>query len=234
MLLTRLLVKDLQLTLTPEQRRSLWLNDGSPWSRNRIISARPGTGKTSTLAEYCLSLVQDWHAHRKRWQGMAVISYTNVARAEIERKIVERGRTSELLAIPHFVGTIDAFVNQCIFLPFGSQLMQCPRRPILVGPPSGIWRADDQAGKTCKDANWASANLFDCYSLDLAGEVVRLDNQPRMIRGKAVTPTAVTPNYGPRVRAMKAHLWELGYATQADANYFALQVLIDSPATAKA
>ncbi|MCA1606556.1 MAG: hypothetical protein LC775_14060, partial [Acidobacteria bacterium] len=69
--------------------------------------------------------------------GMAVLSYTNVAKDELEAKICQRSVASGLLSTPHFVGTIDSFINQYVFLPFGSRRMgYTGGRPRLVGEPT--------------------------------------------------------------------------------------------------
>lgn len=122
------------MPLIDEQLAALWDADGSPLRQPTLVSARPGTGKTTTVTEYCISLVETWRNHYAPWQGMAILSYTNVAKHELERKIRERGTANALLSAPHFVGTLDAFLNRNIFLPFGAEQMgYAGGRPKLVG-----------------------------------------------------------------------------------------------------
>lgn len=79
------------------------------------INAAPGSGKTSILAAKLYLLARRWtHARR----GVCVISHTNVAREEIQRRLMMTPEGSRLLAYPHFVGTIHGFVNQFLALPW--------------------------------------------------------------------------------------------------------------------
>jgi DNA helicase-2/ATP-dependent DNA helicase PcrA len=221
------------LPLTAEQRDALWEVDGSPWLGHRLVSARPGTGKTSTLTEYCIGLLDKWPLLHAPWQGLAVISYTNVAKVELERKIGTLGRASEFLSTPHFVGTIDAFTNQFIFLPFGDRHMHgWIGRPRLVGPPYGTWRASwEQIRKNPQGSS--SPIFFDCYTLGVAGPML-VDRTQRMVGNRARTATPVTPANSQKILAMKRYMWSLGYATQSDANYISYKTIEASAQLARA
>ena len=113
------------MALTQDQRNSLWDNSGQPVRGLRLLSARPGTGKTTTLTEYCIDVAKLWRSKYQPWQGMAIVSYTNVAKDELEFKIRHLGKANILLKSPNFVGTLDAFVNQQLFLPYGAPIMKC-------------------------------------------------------------------------------------------------------------
>ncbi|MBO9459227.1 UvrD-helicase domain-containing protein [Labrenzia sp. R5_0] len=79
------------------------------------VEACPGSGKTTLLVAKLAILARYWSS---RDQGICVLSHTNAARREIEKKL---GRTSEgqrLLSYPHFVGTIHGFVNEYLALPW--------------------------------------------------------------------------------------------------------------------
>lgn len=76
--------------------------------------ACPGSGKTTLLVAKLAILGAKWpHARR----GICVLSHTNVARQEIESKLAGTAVGHRLLAYPHFVGTIHAFVNEFLALP---------------------------------------------------------------------------------------------------------------------
>jgi len=219
------------MPLTHEQRRALWLPDGSPFAGHAAVSARPGTGKTTTVTEYCIDLSGRWSKEHKPWQGMAVLSYTNVAREELAARIRKRGTAGALLNAPHFVGTIDAFVNQYIFLPFGpGQMEYAGGRPTLVGEPYSVWRAPQEM-----EHNWPrnlkrKPLLFDCYTLDADDFPLVVDRIPRTFRLKY--PQAAkepTKDSAKDIRLMKRHIWSYGFATQADANYLAYKTLTSSP-----
>ena len=157
------------MALTTEQRASLWEPDGSPYHGHRIVSARPGTGKTKTVTEYCIDIASTWTSCYASWQGMAVVSYTNVAKDEIEAKIRARGKANRLLSSPHFLGTVDAFLNQFVFLPFGSSFMKYDGgRPKLVGDPYRRWGSVDLS-RGGPQAGAFSPLFFDCYNVGAGG-----------------------------------------------------------------
>ena len=79
------------------------------------LAACPGSGKTTLIVAKLAILAQKW-PHRTR--GICVLSHTNVAREQIQRRL---GRTvvgEKLLSYPHFVDTIHGFVNRFLALPW--------------------------------------------------------------------------------------------------------------------
>lgn len=88
---------------------------------SRDFNAVPGSGKTSLLAAKLLLLAKKWpHARR----GICVLSHTNVARDEIAKRLAGTADGAQLLAYPHFIGTIHSFVNQFFALPMLRSLDQ--------------------------------------------------------------------------------------------------------------
>ncbi len=78
------------------------------------VQACPGSGKTTLLVAKLAIMASKWpHARR----GICVLSHTNVARQEIERKLAGTTAGQRLLNYPHFVGTIHRFVNEFLALP---------------------------------------------------------------------------------------------------------------------
>ena len=216
------------MSLTGEQLSALWRPDGSPVQGLNVVSARPGTGKTTTVAEYCIDVVDRWRDY-KPWQGMAVLSYTNVARQELEQRFSRRGKSNALLASPHFVGTIDAFINQFVFLPFGAREMGfAGGRPRLVGEPYSFWRATDEV-KAGLPPIASSLLFFDCYSLDADDAPLIVDKTPRRVNFRQ-TRVAAKPSSSntKNIVAMKRHVWAQGLATQCDANYLTYKTLAGS------
>ena len=92
------------------ERRAVLLERGS-----RDVNAAPGSGKTTVLAAKLLLLATKWPFERR---GICVLSHTNVARAEVQRRLGVTAQGERLLGYPHFIGTIHAFVNQYLALPF--------------------------------------------------------------------------------------------------------------------
>lgn len=79
------------------------------------VSACPGSGKTTLLVAKLAILARIWPYRR---QGMCILSHTNVAKEEIEKRLggTEVGRA--LLSYPHYIGTIHGFVNEFMALPW--------------------------------------------------------------------------------------------------------------------
>src|SRR5690606_9866090 len=58
---------------------------------------------------------KNWsHSHR----GICVLSHTNVAREEIEKRLGDTKEGQSLLGYPHFIGTIHGFANEFLALPW--------------------------------------------------------------------------------------------------------------------
>jgi hypothetical protein len=118
MSIPRLTVSDLSLlsrafpdlTFDDDERRAVLLEGDSS-----DVNAAPGSGKTTMLAAKLYLLARRWTYPRR---GICVISHTNVAREEILRRLEASVEGSRLLSYPHFVGTIHAFVNQFLALPY--------------------------------------------------------------------------------------------------------------------
>lgn len=221
------------MPLTREQKAALWAPepDCTPVTSLTVVSARPGTGKTTTVTEYCIDVVEGWRHTYRPWQGMAVLSYTNVARQELVEKIRKRGTATSLLNAPHFVGTIDAFVNQHVFLPFGAAQMGFGGgRPKLVGEPYGLWRPPSEIEAAWPTNLKRKPLLFDCYTLDVDDFPLVTDRVPRTFKLK-VPIAAKEPSTANAkdVQLMKRHVWTHGLATQSDANYLAYKTLAASP-----
>lgn len=98
------------LNFEDDERRAVLLE-----SQCKDINAAPGSGKTTVLAAKLLMLGRKWEAERS---GICVLSHTNVARDEIQRRLGTCVEGSRLLAYPHFIGTIHALVNHFLALPY--------------------------------------------------------------------------------------------------------------------
>lgn len=79
------------------------------------FEACPGSGKTTLLVAKLAVLATRWP---QRHQGICVLSHTNAARNEIGAKLGNSAAGISLTRYPHFVGTIHAFVNEYLALPW--------------------------------------------------------------------------------------------------------------------
>lgn len=175
-----------------------------------VVRACPGSGKTYCVSARLARLILDWE---KEYEGIAAVSFTNVAWQEIEKKYYEEFRVGDKVSFPHFLGTIDSFINKSIFLPFGHLILKCNCRPTLVGEPHGIW-----TGKYFSDS------LFDNISYNTDGTFYAINE--RIMPKNWLNNTAI-------IRS-KRNINTGGFATQSDANYFAMKILEGFPQIAKA
>lgn len=78
------------------------------------IRACPGSGKTTLLVTKLGILASKWnYKHR----GICVLSHTNAARREIEKRFSQVPSLRALTAYPHFVGTIQSFLHSFLATP---------------------------------------------------------------------------------------------------------------------
>lgn len=94
-----------------------------------VLHACPGSGKTTVVAQKVLHYLENWN---RPHQGIAVLSFTNVASEEIARQAHEVLPPGYSIETPHFVGTLDSFIDNYIFLRFGYLLLQSHKRPIIA------------------------------------------------------------------------------------------------------
>lgn len=94
-----------------------------------VLHACPGSGKTTVVAQKMINYLQHWN---RPYQGIAVLSFTNVASDEIGRQAIEMLPSGYSINAPHFVGTLDSFIDNFVFLRFGYLLLDSPKRPIIT------------------------------------------------------------------------------------------------------
>lgn len=79
------------------------------------VQACPGSGKTTMVAAKLLIIAKKWEqAH----QGVCVLTHTNVAKGEIIDRLKRSISGQKLLSRPHFIGTIQEFVNKFLAIPY--------------------------------------------------------------------------------------------------------------------
>lgn len=192
-------------TLSNNQREIVFDKSGK-----FVVRACPGSGKTFCVSARLARLISGW---KKEYEGIAAVSFTNVAWQEIEKKFSEEFQLGDKITFPHFLGTIDSFINKYIFLPYGHLVLKCKSRPTLVGEPHGIW-----TGKYFSDS------LFDNISYKIDGSFYAINER--------VMPTNWQDNLN--IIRSKKNINKGGFATQSDANYFAMKILEEFPQIAKA
>jgi superfamily I DNA/RNA helicase len=191
-------------TLSETQRKIVFEKEGK-----FVVRACPGSGKTYSVAARLAHKISNWKLEH---QGIATISFTNAAWQEIERQIIEYFKIQKPIPYPHFLGTIDSFINNFIFLPFGHLVMKCKSRPVLVGEPHGPWTG-----------RYFAESLFDNLRYDTNSELY-------VIR-KGTVRSDLTRN--PKIIQAKNRLIRAGYANQDDASYFGMKILQEYKNVAK-
>ncbi|MCA0401556.1 MAG: UvrD-helicase domain-containing protein [Proteobacteria bacterium] len=78
------------------------------------VHACPGAGKTTLIGFKLVLLARKW---RLRHRGLCVLTHTNVAKAEILKRVGTDAAARSLLSYPHFIGTIQDFVHTFLALP---------------------------------------------------------------------------------------------------------------------
>jgi DNA helicase-2/ATP-dependent DNA helicase PcrA len=192
---------------TPEQEAAL-LNT----SRVRVIRATPGSGKTWLVAELIRRELVNWDAESC---GVAALSFTRVGGDEIRKAV------GHVLAHPHFVGTIDAFLFRYVIRPFLRACFPEFPEPRLV---PGEWGAERWYAYGASQAMVAhgSVNLFGCAFVGEEGGTPVVAHTPHLGSGLQLVP-------GPAVRAVldgKTRMWrQNGCLTHSDAALWASRVL---------
>ncbi len=79
------------------------------------VQACPGSGKTTLVAAKLLILAKKW---KEPYKGICVLTHTNVARDEIISMLHNHPAGFRLTSYPHFIGTIQEFVNRFLGLPY--------------------------------------------------------------------------------------------------------------------
>lgn len=164
-----------------------------------VVKAAPGSGKTFTIAKKAIDIIGDWDSHG----GLALLSFTNIAVDEMKETFKLFDSSFEIQH-PHFIGTLDSFINNYIFLPFGHLEMKCDCRPKLVGKPFNNWVAPFYASQQ-----------FTEITRNLDGEWVKVPGSKLEQNWKSK----------PQLIIDKKRLIRQGYANRADAHYYALKVL---------
>lgn len=91
---------------------------------SKEINACPGSGKTTVLLAKLKILADNMPLANNR--GVCALSHTNVAVNEIKAKFGDRGK--QILTYPHFVGTIQSFVDEFVAFPFIRKDLKTPLR----------------------------------------------------------------------------------------------------------
>jgi len=198
-----------------------------------IVKACPGSGKTYSVAARFARLLNK--NDLSRHQGIAAISFTNTACEEI-RKELDTEYSINDVRYPNFIGTIDSFINNYIFLPFGHLLMGCKRRPEIVGTEYNKWLDYDATIRNYNRTKIIDPDyFFDKISFDINQEPMKLVSEKEFNfswKKRKNKNGTFRKDLLHIISAKEKHFSE-GKANQADANYFAYKILLKYPSIAK-
>ena len=79
------------------------------------VQAFPGTGKTTIVLAKLSLLLSKWNESNR---GICVLSHTNVAKEEIQRRLSKSSIGQKAGSYPHFIGTVHAFLDAFVSMPW--------------------------------------------------------------------------------------------------------------------
>lgn len=187
---------------------------------NCVVRACPGSGKTRTVGIRLAHRMNEWTNRRS---GVAAMSFTNVAAGEIADQL-ERLGLSRTVPPPHFLGTINSFVDRFIFIPHAHRVMRPnlpPKKPELVLDFNQAWIDDALTPGRLKRRGFSICSFHFQMDGSLRYQSSLISRQPN--------DTEMRAGAQAKLRMSRA-----GYATHSDAMYWAMKVLQTYPEIAAA
>lgn len=204
--------------LSDSQKRILNYDNGCV-----VVKACPGSGKTYSVAARVSKLLSQKNFKNK---GIAALSFTNVACDEIADKLLNDFGVQNKIGYPHFLGTLDSFINQYVFMPFGHLFMKCKQRPELVGEPYSTWSIN----RYVRDPH----QYFDKTTFDINDNLIMIaPYQAFHFKWDYFNKSGAINGNIQNIINSKFNLFKVGYANQSDANYIALKILQKYPLIAQ-
>ncbi len=199
------------------------------------VQAAPGNGKTTLLVAKLALLSRCWTS---RTQGVCVVSHTNAAREQVEKKLFSHPMASAFLGYPHFIGTVTAFIDRFIALPY------------LRGLGWSIQRIDDEVFGAVAGSRWRSKPTLTRFSygnqgrnayavenwvsgMELADDFeCAIESRPERlrIRNKGNRQPGAHTNSGAELEELKAEIVNDGFYRFADMTALAHQAIEKFPA----
>jgi len=200
-----------------------------------VVKACSGSGKTySVAARIAYLLKTNTFLHN----GIAAISFTDSSWKEINEKMASDFNVSIPLAYNHFLGTVDSFLNKYIFFPHGHLVMQCERRPEIIGEDFHnrlYWENPRRYGYKGLCSYIDPMEHFENVSFDKDGNPLAIAD-PKVFNFCWSKIRTKKGEYIKRVQEIldvKEEFKQKGYANQSDANYYSLKILQEYPQIAK-
>ncbi len=185
--------------INPTQEQDVAINqDGLS-----VLSACPGSGKTFTVAHRIKRIINN--KKLLPYQGIAALSFTNIAKDSIIKEYEEI--SGKKLGGPHFVGTIDSFLNKVIFNPFSHRVIGDGKKEIKI---------------LDVHSEWLNVVYAQAAQYNLNPQNITIN-----IKGEVVYQGSKLPN--PRrqkyIEWLKNDLLSKCLVTQGDVNFFCYKIL---------
>lgn len=174
-----------------------------------ILKSCPGSGKTFVVAKKMISEMENW---KYKNSGIALLSFTNVAHEEVNKQIYNLSGISKI-EYPHYTGTIDSFISQFLFLPFGHLIMKCSEQPSLI--------KDNSVGITnfVKEKMWKlECHKNNCDPLDFY-----IDDKEGVVNNRGSINCSIISNKP--CENFKKRFYSHGFATYKDIIIIAKMIL---------
>ncbi len=177
------------------------------------VQACPGSGKTTLIAAKLLILAKKWTS---RYQGICVLTHTNVACDEIRTRLESDPSGYKLLSYPHFIGTIQEFVDRFVAIPH----IRSIRFPVS--------RIDDEVCETLsrKFINQGTMNYLERKHASVANLKLNRESGDFIIPGFQNESTS--PTYNNLKSALDRRLCN-GFFCFSEMYYFACEALKEQP-----
>lgn len=194
---------------TPSKQQEKILNKQGKF----IVNACAGSGKTLTLSKKLVKLINN---NTEPNRGIATLSFTNTAWEEIKKNFDEWGLE---IRYPNFIGTFDRFINKYIFYQYYYLLEKFDKRPLLVGDLGTPWIR--------KEHDKDYQQYFDIYSFDKNDDLIKTKevNTFFNIKNKYNADGKTINGHYKNLVEMKYKIYDEGFVTQDDINYFSLKLL---------
>jgi len=175
-----------------------------------VLRACPGSGKTHAAVMRFLRRIGE---SPSLLSGIAMLSFTNVAVDEVLQRSHQLGIT---IHFPHFVGTLDAFMQKFLIQPHGHREMACPNRPFLA-----VEAAD--SGDLANEFAFVQMEGPRVKAKEPIWKVDCIETEPRP-RFRAGRSSLSDADHA-RVMAIKRRYAQTGRYTHADASMWAYNLL---------
>ena len=196
-----------------------------------ILSACPGSGKTTSIVKKLFDVANYCTEQYGRHVGVACLSFTNKACAELKDKYHEMH--NEQLDYPNTVATIDRFIMQTVVLPFWYLCPLCGKKPLVINEKELLDKI--YYNRVFRNGNW---NEYVVGELRSYSRIIRM-KRPSLVtmeRDGSVkwdNNSVIDQNEINYCKAIFQYRLKKGFVNSSDALWIACYILYTHPEVAK-